>query len=119
MGLPSDRLRLAAARQHLLHSLRGAAQGLVPFVSDPGGLRAVRHLDLDHRQRAGESAQRAGLMLNISPVILGLTVLAWGNSLGDLVADTSLARQGYPQMAIGGVFACGSSGEAVMSSSHV
>ena len=60
-----------------------------------------------------------GLMLNISPVILGLTVLAWGNSLGDLVADTSLARQGYPQMAIGGVFACGSSGDAVMSSSHV
>lgn len=48
-----------------------------------------------------------GLMLNISPVILGLTVLAWGNSLGDLVTDTSLARQGYPQMAIGGVFACG------------
>ena len=33
-----------------------------------------------------------GLMLNISPVILGLTILAWGNSLGDIV---------------GGVFACG------------
>ena len=47
-----------------------------------------------------------GLMLDISPVILGLTILAWGNSLGDLVTDTSLARQGYPQMAIGGVFAC-------------
>lgn len=60
MGVPSDRLRLAAARQHLLHSLRGAAQELVPRDSDPGGLRAVRHLDLDHRQRAGESAQRAG-----------------------------------------------------------
>ena len=47
-----------------------------------------------------------GLMLNISPVILGLTSLAWGNSLGDIVADVSLAIQGYPQMAIGGVFAC-------------
>lgn len=47
-----------------------------------------------------------GLMLNISPVILGLTILAWGNSLGDIVADVSLAIQGYPQMAIGGVFAC-------------
>ena len=47
-----------------------------------------------------------GLLLNISPVILGLTILAWGNSLGDLVADISLSRQGYPQMAIGGVYAC-------------
>ncbi|KAK8825547.1 hypothetical protein WA577_000720 [Blastocystis sp. JDR] len=46
-----------------------------------------------------------GLMLNISPVILGLTILAWGNSLGDIVADVSLAIQGYPQMAVGGVFA--------------
>ena len=36
-----------------------------------------------------------GLMLNISPVILGLTILAWGNSLGDIVADVSLAIQGY------------------------
>lgn len=46
-------------------------------------------------------------MLNISPVILGLTILAWGNSLGDIVADVSLAVQGYSQMAMGGVFACG------------
>ena len=46
-------------------------------------------------------------MLNISPVILGLTILAWGNSLGDIVADVSLAVQGYSQMAMGGVFVCG------------
>ena len=50
-------------------------------------------------------------MLNISPVILGLTILAWGNSLGDIVADVSLAIQGYPQMVVGGVFACGRAGE--------
>ena len=46
-----------------------------------------------------------GLMINISPAVLGLTILAWGNSLGDIVADVSLAAQGYPQMAIGGVYA--------------
>lgn len=46
-----------------------------------------------------------GLMINISPAVLGLTILAWGNSLGDVVADVSLATQGYPQMAIGGVYA--------------
>ena len=47
-----------------------------------------------------------GLMLHISPVILGLTILAWGNSLGDMVSDISLARQGYAQMSMGGVYAC-------------
>ena len=60
MGIRSDCLRHSAARQYLLHSVRGAAQGLVSRHSDPGGLRAVRSLDLYHRQRAGQSAQRAG-----------------------------------------------------------
>ena len=61
-----------------------------------------------------------GLILNVSPVILGLTILAWGNSLGDLVADISLSRQGYPQMAIGGVYAGMSFNHTrIMSSSHV
>uniref|UniRef100_A0AC34F1L9 Sodium/calcium exchanger membrane region domain-containing protein n=1 Tax=Panagrolaimus sp. ES5 TaxID=591445 RepID=A0AC34F1L9_9BILA len=31
--------------------------------------------------------------------ILGLTVMAWCNSIGDLVADISVAKQGFPQMA--------------------
>ncbi|KAK8795535.1 hypothetical protein WA158_000192 [Blastocystis sp. Blastoise] len=46
-----------------------------------------------------------GLMINIPAVVLGLTILAWGNSLGDLIADTAIAKDGYPQMAIGGAFA--------------
>ncbi|CAH1232911.1 SLC8B1 [Branchiostoma lanceolatum] len=44
-----------------------------------------------------------GLVFNISDAILGLTLLAWGNSIGDLVADTAMARQGFPRM---GVSAC-------------
>uniref|UniRef100_A0A914ZFY0 Sodium/calcium exchanger membrane region domain-containing protein n=1 Tax=Panagrolaimus superbus TaxID=310955 RepID=A0A914ZFY0_9BILA len=35
----------------------------------------------------------------ISHEILGLTVMAWCNSIGDLVADISVAKQGFPQMA--------------------
>uniref|UniRef100_A0AC35F2X4 Sodium/calcium exchanger membrane region domain-containing protein n=1 Tax=Panagrolaimus sp. PS1159 TaxID=55785 RepID=A0AC35F2X4_9BILA len=43
------------------------------------------------------------LMLSIisqlSQEILGLTIMAWSNSIGDFIADTSVARQGFPQMA--------------------
>jgi len=45
-----------------------------------------------------------GLIFHISPSTLGITVLAWGNCVGDLVADTALARQGKSKMAVAGVF---------------
>lgn len=41
----------------------------------------------------------------MNPVLLGGTVLAWGNCVGDLVADTSMARDGYPAMAVAACFA--------------
>lgn len=36
--------------------------------------------------------------------ILGLTVLAIGNSVADWVADTLVARKGKPEMALGSVY---------------
>ena len=45
-----------------------------------------------------------GIILNISDAILGLTVFAVGNSLGDLVADITVARLGYPVMALSACF---------------
>ena len=42
--------------------------------------------------------------LVINTAILGLTVLAIGNSVADLVADTVVARSGKPEMAIGSCF---------------
>lgn len=45
-----------------------------------------------------------GVILNLSESILGLTILAWGNSLGDLIANNSLARHGYPGIAISACF---------------
>lgn len=49
--------------------------------------------------------QTLGTLLNLPPALLGLTVLAWGNSIGDLVADVAVARAGQPAMAMAGCFA--------------
>ena len=40
-----------------------------------------------------------GVVLNISEALLGLTIFAAGNSIGDLIADITVARLGYPVMA--------------------
>lgn len=48
--------------------------------------------------------QTVGMALGISDAILGLTVFALGNSLGDLVANVTMARMGYPMMAMSACF---------------
>ncbi|KAF2098656.1 hypothetical protein NA57DRAFT_39614 [Rhizodiscina lignyota] len=45
-----------------------------------------------------------GVVLNMSDAILGLTVFAVGNSLGDFVADVTVARLGFPVMALSACF---------------
>ena len=41
-----------------------------------------------------------GVLWNIDNVVMGLTFLAWANSVGDFVADTSLARIGRARTAV-------------------
>ncbi|KAI9144975.1 Sodium/calcium exchanger protein-domain-containing protein [Paraphysoderma sedebokerense] len=41
-----------------------------------------------------------GLILNISHALLGMTIFAIGNSLGDAIANVTMAKLGYPLMAV-------------------
>lgn len=46
-----------------------------------------------------------GLLTGLPTTLLGLTVLAWGNSIGDLMANTSIAKKGFVEMALTGCYA--------------
>ena len=41
----------------------------------------------------------------VSAALLGLTLLSWGNSIGDAVASVAISRRGYGEMAMTGCVA--------------
>jgi len=41
-----------------------------------------------------------GVALNLSEIAIGMTILAWGNCLLDFISNLSIARKGFPKMAI-------------------
>ncbi|ODQ65888.1 hypothetical protein NADFUDRAFT_82824, partial [Nadsonia fulvescens var. elongata DSM 6958] len=45
-----------------------------------------------------------GIIFGVSDAILGLTIFAIGNSLGDLVANVTVASMGFPMMALSACF---------------
>lgn len=49
--------------------------------------------------------QALGAIFDISEAIMGLTIFALGNSVGDLVANTAIAKMGFPTMAISACYA--------------
>jgi len=49
--------------------------------------------------------QYVGVVLHIPSAVLGLTVLAWGNSVGDLSTNISMAKRGLGNMSITACFA--------------
>ena len=46
-----------------------------------------------------------GIITLIPSNLLGLTVLAWGNSIGDLMTVRAIAKKGYGEMAMTGCYA--------------
>ncbi|ORX42589.1 hypothetical protein DM01DRAFT_1330046 [Hesseltinella vesiculosa] len=49
--------------------------------------------------------QAFGKIFEVSEAIMGLTVFAFGNSVGDLVSNTAIAKMGFPTMAISACYA--------------
>jgi sodium/potassium/calcium exchanger 6 len=45
-----------------------------------------------------------GVMFGLTDAILGLTALAWGNSIGDLISDTAMALRGQPRTGFSACF---------------
>ncbi|XP_012222241.1 mitochondrial sodium/calcium exchanger protein-like [Linepithema humile] len=48
--------------------------------------------------------QCIGYACSISDAMLGITFLAWGNSIGDLISNTAIARRGFPRMGYAACF---------------
>lgn len=46
-----------------------------------------------------------GFVTNLPTTLFGLTLLAWGNCLGDLSADVAMTKKGFGEMAITGTMA--------------
>ncbi|XP_020290587.1 sodium/potassium/calcium exchanger 6, mitochondrial-like isoform X2 [Pseudomyrmex gracilis] len=56
---------------------------------------------------AGEimaALQCIGYACSISDAMLGITFLAWGNSIGDLISNVAIARRGFPRMGYAACF---------------
>ena len=45
------------------------------------------------------------LISGVSAALLGLTVLSWGNSVGDTFASVAISRKGFGEMALTGCIA--------------
>ncbi|KAF7188245.1 putative cation exchanger C3A12.06c, partial [Pseudocercospora fuligena] len=57
-----------------------------------------------HNMNIVGALKALAVILNMSHAIMGLTIFAVGNSLGDLVADVTVAKLGYPVMALSACF---------------
>ena len=74
-----------------------------PILSIVGFIVSIAWISTIASQVVG-ALKALAVILNMSHAIMGLTIFAVGNSLGDLVADVTVARLGYPVMALSACF---------------
>ncbi|EMC91441.1 hypothetical protein BAUCODRAFT_39617 [Baudoinia panamericana UAMH 10762] len=74
-----------------------------PILSAAGFIVSIAWISTIASQVVG-ALKALAVILNMSHAIMGLTIFAVGNSLGDLVADVTVARLGYPVMALSACF---------------
>ncbi|XP_034174115.1 mitochondrial sodium/calcium exchanger protein isoform X2 [Osmia lignaria lignaria] len=48
--------------------------------------------------------QCVGYAFSISDAMLGITLLAWGNSVGDMISNLAIAKRGFPRMGYAACF---------------
>lgn len=78
---------------------------ILTIVNEVVGVLQVRTGAMACSQYADScTSQTIGHIFGLSDAILGLTIFAMGNSLGDLVANVTVARMGYPLMALSACF---------------
>lgn len=82
---------------------RNFAPSYVQFVSLVGFVIAISWISAVANEVVA-ILKALGIILHISDAVLGLTVFAIGNSLGDLVANTTVAKMGFPMMALSACF---------------
>ncbi|KAF2857204.1 hypothetical protein K470DRAFT_261046 [Piedraia hortae CBS 480.64] len=73
------------------------------FLSLFGFVVSITWISLIASQVVG-ALKALAVILNMSEAIMGLTIFAVGNSLSDLVADITVARLGFPVMALSACF---------------
>mmetsp|Transcript_53794 Transcript_53794/g.73738 ORF Transcript_53794/g.73738 Transcript_53794/m.73738 type:complete len:182 (+) Transcript_53794:139-684(+) len=49
--------------------------------------------------------QLFGILTGFSTTLLGLTILSWGNSVGDAIASAAISKKGFGEMALTGCIA--------------
>lgn len=72
---------------------------------DSGNLPYLSTVFLYRNIHFQSRTQAIGVVLDLSSAVLGLTFLAWGNSIPDFIANNAMARQGYPRVGISAAYA--------------
>jgi len=80
------------------------ADDLVALLNTLGGAASPRDACAHARAQLQSACFCAGIF-SLDHAAMGLTVLAMGNSLGDMAADLAVARSGKPNMAVTACYA--------------